>query len=249
MKSLTLQLAVLAVLWGIFANAGAETSSTQRADEQQPVSVLSFPREVQHDGATIAMHVPEIETWEDFEKVTGRIAVEVTPAGENEAVAGVVEFVADSDTNLEERVVAIDNTEITVTHFPVSDDKRRQQLDLIVRNTAKKTTQYLPLDVVLSYVAPEAPLPEDEGLSFEPPPIFHSTTPAVLMMTDGEPILAPIADTKLQYVLNTNWDLFYYKEKEWYLRLAQGQRAQGTVGVRQFAATGFQETAGRRQLD
>jgi hypothetical protein len=218
MKSLTLQLAVLAVLWGIFANAGAETSSTQRADEQQPVSVLSFPREVQHDGATIAMHVPEIETWEDFEKVTGRIAVEVTPAGENEAVAGVVEFVADSDTNLEERVVAIDNTEITVTHFPVSDDKRRQQLDLIVRNTAKKTTQYLPLDVVLSYVAPEAPLPEDEGLSFEPPPIFHSTTPAVLMMTDGEPILAPIADTKLQYVLNTNWDLFYYKEKEWYLR-------------------------------
>lgn len=218
MKKLLLHVWIVAAPLWVTPSASAETSSTQRADEQQPVSVLSFPREVQHDGATIAVHVPEIETWEDFEKITGRIAVEVTPSGENEAVPGVVEFVADSETNLEERVVAIDNAEVTVTHFPVAGDTRRQQLDLIVRNMANKTTQYIPLDVVLSYVAPEAPLPEVEGLSFEPPPIFHSTTPALLMMTDGEPILAPLPDTKLQYVLNTNWDLFRYKDKEWYLR-------------------------------
>ena len=37
-------------------------------------------------------------------------------------------------------------------------------------------------------------------------------------MTEGEPLLAPLPDTKLQYVVNTNWDLFRYKDKEWYLR-------------------------------
>jgi len=37
-------------------------------------------------------------------------------------------------------------------------------------------------------------------------------------MTDGEPLFAPLPDTKLEYVVNTNWDLFRYKEKTWYLR-------------------------------
>lgn len=38
-------------------------------------------------------------------------------------------------------------------------------------------------------------------------------------MTDGDPILAPLPDSRLRYVVNTNWDLFEYKEKEWYLRV------------------------------
>jgi len=115
-------------------------------------------------------------------------------------------------------VVAVENTEITVTSFPVGDAKRREQLDAIVRSTAQQRTHYVPLDVILTYIAPDASVEEEEGLSFEPPPIFYSSKPAILVMTDGEPLLAPLPDTKLQYVVNTNWDLFRYKEKEWYLR-------------------------------
>jgi len=209
---------IVAASLGLLANASAETYSTEKAADEQVISLVSFPREINEDGVRIVLHVPEIETWEDFEKVTGRVAVEVTPAGENDAVVGTAEFVADTEANVEERVVAIDNAEVTNTSFPLSHEERRQQLDGLVRRAVRKKTQYIPLDVVLSYIAPETALPEEEGLSFEPPPIFHSTTPAFLMMTDGEPILAPLPDTKLQYVLNTNWDLFRYKDKEWYLR-------------------------------
>jgi hypothetical protein len=179
---------------------------------------LSFPRELTSDVGTVVMHTPQIDTWKDFAKITGRIAVEVTPAGEDDSVYGVAEFAADTDPNLELRVVAIENTEITVTSFPVSDAKRREQLDAIVRATAQKRTHYVPLDVILTYIAPNASLAEADGMSFEPPPIFFSSTPAILIMTDGEPLLAPLPDTKLQYVVNTNWDLFRYKDKEWYLR-------------------------------
>ena len=179
-----------------------------------------FPRELSSDSGTMVMYTPQIDSWSDFEKIHGRIAVAVTPAGEEEAVFGVAEFTATTDPNLELRVVAVENVEITVTSFPESNDKRRRQLDSIVRTTAQYRTHYLPLDVILSYVAPDASVPAEEGLSFEPPPIFYSDTPAILVMTDGEPLMAPLQDIdRLQYVVNTNWDLFKYKDKEWYLRV------------------------------
>jgi len=179
---------------------------------------LSFPREIVGELGTVIVHTPQIDSWKDFVTITGRVAVEVTPTGEDEPVYGVAEFVADSDPNLELRVVAIENLEITVTSFPVPDDARREKLDQIFRTTVEPRTQFVPLDVLLSYVAPDASVPDTPGLSFEPPPIFYSSTPALLVITDGDPLLAPIPDTDLQYAVNTNWDLFQYKEKEWYLR-------------------------------
>jgi hypothetical protein len=197
---------------------------TTSAQETEPAvtpaqaSPVSFPREVQGDAGTVVIHTPQIDTWKDFASVEARVAIEVTPAGEDEPVYGVAEFTADTDPNLELRVVAVDNIKISATSFPVADDARREKLDKIFRTTIVPKTQYLPLDVILSYIAPQAELPGEEELSFEPPPIFYSSTPAVLVITDGEPLLAPVPDTKLQYAVNTNWDLFRYKDKEWYLR-------------------------------
>ena len=179
---------------------------------------LSFPRAITGDEGTVVVHTPQIDSWPNFESIEARVAIEVTPAGENEPVYGVAEFIADTDPNLELRVVAIENLKITVTSFPESDDARRERLDEIFRAIVEPQTQFVPLDVLLSYAAPDASVPDTPGLSFDPPPIFYSSTPAVLLITDGEPLLAQIPDTKLEYVINTNWDLFRYKEKEWYLR-------------------------------
>ena len=178
-----------------------------------------FPREISSDAGKVVIHIPQIDTWEDYSRIEGRLAIEVMPVGEQESVYGVAEFTADTDPNLELRVVAVENIEITVTSFPESNAKRREQLDAIVRSVAQRRTQYVPLDVILTYIAPSASVPEEEGLSFDPPPIFYSDTPAYLVMTEGESLLAPLPDTKLQYVVNTNWDLFKYKDKEWYLRV------------------------------
>jgi len=179
---------------------------------------LQFPKTFRGDRGTVVIHVPQIDAWPNFEAIEARLAVEVTPAGESEPVFGVAAFVADTDPNLELRVVAIENAEITVTSFPESDDARREQLDDIVRATVQPQTQFVPLDVLLTYIASDAVIPAEEGLSYEPPPIFYSSTPAVLVNLDGDPILAPIPDTRLQYAVNTNWDLFRYRDREWYLR-------------------------------
>ena len=108
------------------------------------------------------------------QSIEARVAVEVTPAGEDEPVYGVAEFTAETDPNLELRVVAVENVAITVTSFPVPDEGRRDQLDQIVRSAVQSRTHYIPLDVLLSYVAPDASVPEETALSFDPPPIFYS---------------------------------------------------------------------------
>ena len=41
------------------------------------------------------------------------------------------------------------------------------------------------------------------------PTILVSTVPAIVLLVDGKPVLAPIQGSSLQYVVNTNWDLFY----------------------------------------
>ena len=49
-----------------------------------------------------------------------------------------------------------------------------------------------------------------EGVKADPPPIFFSTTPAVLVNLDGDPIWSPIKENDLKFAVNTNWDLFQH---------------------------------------
>jgi len=208
-------------LFGIVAaTAAAETTTTMQDAPKtaagEPVPL--YPRFIESAGGLVVIHEPQIESWKDFERASGRVAVEVTLEGETDVVLGTAEFVADTEANIEERVVAIDNAEMTRVSFPVSDERRLAKLQSLVHDSVRDGSQYMPLDVVLSYVAFDLAPSAEEGLSFEPPPIFYSSTPAILVMTDGEPILAPIDGTRLEFTVNTNWDLFRYKEKEWYLR-------------------------------
>ena len=212
-----LSLATIALTVAVLP-AGVVAQTTQ-ADVAPPVNTAAeFPRFVELDDGTLIMHEPQIESWEDFERVTGRVAVEAMLEGEAGVVLGTAEFAADTEANVEERVVAFDNAEITRISFPVSDARRLARLEELVRDSVRKGSQYVPLDVVLTYIAFDLEPPVEEGLSFEPPPIFYSSTPAILVMTDGEPILAPVENTRLEFAVNTNWELFRYKEKDWYLR-------------------------------
>jgi len=43
----------------------------------------------------------------------------------------------------------------------------------------------------------------------DPPPIFFSTRPAILLTVQGDPVLGPIKGLQLKFVVNANWDLFF----------------------------------------
>jgi hypothetical protein len=55
-------------------------------------------------------------------------------------------------------------------------------------------------------------------LNFEPPRIVVSNRPTRLMLVDGPPVRMPIAGTGLEFVVNTDWSVFYGKDSQaWYI--------------------------------
>ena len=93
-----------------------------------------------------------------------------------------------------------------------------------------------------------------EGVKADPPPIFSSQTPAILVNIDGDPIWSPIKDNDLKFAVNTNWDLFQHEPTKTYYLLNQNAwlkatDLKGPVGGRRQAAGELQEAARRRELE
>ena len=83
----------------------------------------------------------------------------------------------------------------------------------------------ISLDRVLANIEKSPIMPRETGaagLKADPPVIFNSTRPAILLAFDGEPIWSPIKDVDLKFAVNTNWDLFEHgSAKTLYLRNGQ----------------------------
>jgi hypothetical protein len=200
--------------------AQAETENNEDTDVAEVAeNQARWPRIVSREAGTVTIHTPQVDSWEEFLSIRARAAIEVTVAGESNSTFGVLEFVAKTEANLERRLVSIKNIEITETGFSSETNDRAGVLDQVVREVIQPTDSFMPLDVLLTYTADDILLAETDGLSFEPPQIFHSFSPAYLLQTNGAPIPSPIEETDLQFVVNTNWDLFRYRDREWFLRL------------------------------
>ena len=108
--------------------------------------------------------------------------------------------------------------------------------------TIPEEERVIALDRVLASVDKSQILPKNvEGVKADPPAIFYSAKPAVLVNLDGDPIWSPIEDNDLKFAVNTNWDLFQHgPTSTLYLRndvgVAQGREARGAVDAGRQAA-------------
>ena len=74
-----------------------------------------------------------------------------------------------------------------------------------------KDAVLISLDRMLAAAEDEATPGQKTALKTNPPKIFVSTEPAILLLVDGEPVRAPIPQTSLEVIVNANWDLFFDK--------------------------------------
>ncbi len=88
------------------------------------------------------------------------------------------------------------------------------------------TKQLLPsdalvvsLDRLIAFVRASEVPGREARVTTDPPPIFVSTQPAVLVILDGDPVMTDIPNTGLSRVLNTNWDLFLERNSRLYYLL------------------------------
>ncbi|MCK7517130.1 MAG: hypothetical protein MZV64_05125 [Ignavibacteriales bacterium] len=93
-----------------------------------------------------------------------------------------------------------------------------------------------------------------EGVKADPPTIFFSQTPAVLVNIDGDPIWSPIKENDLKFAVNTNWDLFQHEPTKTFYLLHDGAWLKTTDLKGAWTAAGklpasFSKLPGRRELE
>src|ERR1051325_174254 len=172
-------------------------------------------------GATIILYQPQVGSWPDQKHMTIFAAVSHQAKDKTMPSVGALKIEADTSVALAERLVNFSEFEITTASFPsVPKDDVKVIVDDILA-AVPRDQRVIGLDRVLAMVDTSQVVPKNAaGVKADPPPIFFSDAPAVLVNLDGPAIWSPIPNTDLRFAVNTNWDLFEYREaKSYYLRV------------------------------
>jgi hypothetical protein len=182
---------------------------------------IGWPREKSNASATIIYYQPQLDEWKGFRELDARMAVSIRTKTEQPTV-GIVYLKARTDANLDTRNVVLSQFEVVSTKFPSLDQAGATAMDQLVKTFLSPTaTLNISLDRLLAELeekkqddTPVAPVKND------PPKIFVSYDEnAILLLVDGKVVRAPIEKTNLEFVVNTNWDLFFDKTSSKYYLL------------------------------
>ena len=209
-------LAVCALALTFWRSDGAGTPADSSVDP-------GWPRQYTNGTAKLVLYQPQVDSWKDYQKLSGRVATELTPAKGAQPAYGTIKLEAETRVDLESRTVSYANFQVLDVSYPkAANDAEAQKLVALTKSLMPQAPTNVALDRVLAYIdLKEVPVKE-VAVSMEPPPILVSTQAAVLVIIDGKPIPMDIDKTDLQKIVNTNWDLFYDKsEKKYYLRDGQ----------------------------
>jgi hypothetical protein len=149
---------------------------------------------------------PQIETWSNQKDIVAWSAVSFTPTGAKQAALGTIKIEGPTRVAVDDHVVTLD-LRISQYNFPSLSNDQVKALVADVQALPIRE-RVLDLDRLLAYVA-ASPLQAKnvDNIKADPPRVFSSTTPAMLLNLDGETVWSPIKDVDLRYVVNTNWDV------------------------------------------
>jgi hypothetical protein len=171
-------------------------------------------------GARMEIYQPQIASWERQAHLVAYVAIAYTPKGAAAPAIGTVRVEADTNVALEQRLVSFATFTITEAHFASPGRMQTREILAAIEKAIPSVERVIALDRVLAGLDRSQIRPSNvDGVKAEPPVIYFSATPAVLVNFDGAPIWSPIDRTDLKYAVNTNWDVFEHTpSKTLYLR-------------------------------
>ena len=162
-------------------------------------------------GGTMLMYQPQVASWDNWKHMVAFSAVSHRATGTDKPALGTVKLEADTEVALTERLVSFAKMKIVEANFPTLNKDQIGEVAGVVEKVIPADDRVIGLDRVLANVDKSGIIPKNvEGIKADPPTIFFSKTPAVIVNLDGEPIWSPIKDNDLKFAVNTNWDLFQH---------------------------------------
>jgi hypothetical protein len=201
----------------------AAKPTTQPAGSKPPASAAAaapidggWPRYYDAAGGSILLYQPQISSWDNQKHIVAFSAVSFrqSSTGQNASekpAVGTVKLEADTNVSVSDRLVRFTGTRVTEANFQTLSKDQVRVVTEAIDTAIPDDEKVIALDRVLANLDKSQIVPKNiEGIKADPPTIFFSKTPAVIMNIDGEPIWSPIKDNDLKYAVNTNWDLFQY---------------------------------------
>lgn len=216
---LVLIVAVSLVWFGTTKSSGQAKNSSRRASFQEADGGwprgYSLPSEAQ-----IVIFQPQALTWEGQKHLVAMTAVSYVAKGEQKPAMGTIKLEADTSVALTDRLVKFSTIKITETNFKTLSKEQTQEIVSQIEKNLPEEGRVIALDRVLAQIDKSLISARNvAGLKSDPPQIFSSRTPAILVSFDGEPIWSPIKDNDLKFAVNTNWDFFQHPPTNtYYLR-------------------------------
>jgi hypothetical protein len=180
-----------------------------------------WPRAYQTpSGGRILVYQPQVAEWTQQRHMVAFSAVSYEAKGAQKPALGSLKIEADTKVSVSERLVSFSAMKIAEANFPTLPKEQTREVVAEIDKTIPNDDRVIGLDRVLASIDKSQIMPKNvEGVKADPPAIFYSEKPAVLVNVDGEPIWSPIKDNDLKFAVNTNWDLFFHEPtKTHYLR-------------------------------
>lgn len=184
---------------------------------QAKLQDVQFPRELTNEGSVLTLFQPQVDRWEEYKKLEFRTAFALMPRLGNE-VLGVLYMKANTQVAMETHRVFIDSFTISKINFPSLDADSAKKMEAIVRPFLTPDRSLL---MSLEQVVACTPKKESANtitVNNDPPIIFTSTRPTILLSVEGAPVKARAGKENIEYVVNANYPLFFSPpETAWYL--------------------------------
>ena len=154
------------------------------------------------------VYQPQLKAWQKYHTLVADTAISITDPGQK-PVLGVISWRADTITDTSAQTVYVSHIVVLDARFPSLDPAQAAAMQSRVHQIYPTMTLTIGLPrMIASLEHLNVPVRSVAG-GTQAPTILVSTSPAIVLLVDGKPVLAPIQGTTLQYVVNTNWDLFY----------------------------------------
>ena len=180
-----------------------------------------WPRQyVTASKGSITVYQPQVATWDRQKHMVAFSAVSYTSKAGAKPALGTIKLEADTSVSLDERLVNFRSLKIAEANFQGLPKEQLQEVVSAIDKAMPDDDRVIALDRVLANVDKSKIVPKNvDGVKADPPAIFFSKTPAIIVNLDGDAIWSPIRDNDLKFAVNTNWDLFQHETtKTYYLR-------------------------------
>lgn len=207
---------LIAVTLAMTLAAGAPSLTAQTAPRDP-----GWPRVFEKDGKKLTIYQPQVDDWEGYTNLHFHCAIAVDGVSSDQQY-GMIDVNATTVTDQATRMVAITPVKRKVT-FPNRSDSEVLDLRAAVDQLAPLgKTSTLSLDRVVAYLDPATqPHQRAVNVNLNPPTIYYSSKPAILVMFMGAPQFKPVVpgNPALTFAVNSNWDILYDAASQRYFLL------------------------------